>query len=253
MLHVDEPLERQARFDRNLCTLRKSHIIYIVFDLFHQIGFGEVAGDFVADNETVLAHIQACDFGHGSIFVEDVDRLEVVCLAEHVVILVVGRSDFQTAGAEINLHISVLDNGNFAVDKRHNHFFAFEPGVFGVFRVYAHSSVAHDGLRAGGGYHCIQATVVVYVHHIPLFSGFGNVERRILTAGREIIAQVVEFRLLLLEVHFVIRDGCAVNRVPVDHAEAAVNQPLFVKVAENLCDRFRTQRIHCESGAVPVA
>ena len=92
MLHVDEPLERQARFDRNLCTLRKSHIIYIVFDLFHQIGSGEVAGDFVADNETVLAHIQACDFGHGSIFVEDVDRLEVVCLAEHVVILVVGRS-----------------------------------------------------------------------------------------------------------------------------------------------------------------
>ncbi len=92
-------------------------------------------------------------------------------LAEHVVILVMRRCDFQTACTEINLDIAVFYDRNHTAHQRHDHLLALEPGVLGILGVDTHRSVPHDGLGAGGGHHCILAAILVDMHDIaPLLA-----------------------------------------------------------------------------------
>ena len=69
----------------------------------------------------------------------------------------------------------------------------------------------------------------------------------------DIISKVIELALLLLVEDLVIADGGAVGGVPVDHAQAAVNQALVVKVDKHLGDGAAALLVHGEGGAVPVA
>ena len=53
--------------------------------------------------------------------------------------------------------------------------------------------------------------------------------------------------------HFLVGERRLPLGVPVDHAQAAVNQPLLIEVAEHADDRARAGLVHGERGAVPVA
>ncbi len=68
-----------------------------------------------------------------------------------------------------------------------------------------------------------------------------------------LVAQVVKFAVLFLVNYFLVGQSRLCLRVPVDHTNAAVNQPLVVKVAENLDNALRALFVHSESGTVPVA
>ena len=100
MFHTDEPLERQTRLDRHLSTLGKTDVVHIVFDLLHQSGGFKILGYLAADVETVHTDIHAGYFCDSAVFIEDVDYFKIVCLTEHIVVLIVRRCHFQTAGAE---------------------------------------------------------------------------------------------------------------------------------------------------------
>ena len=231
VLHVDKPLEREARLDGDFRALGGADLVGVVLDFLEESGGLEVLGDFNAAVEAVHADVHSRGLGHGAVLVEDVDGLEVVGLAEHVVVLVVCGSDLQTARAEVDFNVAVLDYGHHAADKGHDYTFALEPCVLGVLGVDAHGGVAHDGLGTGRGDHGIASFGVV-----------GHV-----------VAQVVELALLLDEEHLVVADGRAVRGVPVDHAEAAVDEALVVKVAEHLCHGLGALGVHGEGRAVPVA
>ncbi|GFI06375.1 hypothetical protein IMSAGC006_01118 [Muribaculaceae bacterium] len=114
MLHVDEPLLRQARLNCHLGAFAVADFVVVVFNLFHQAGCGEVVGYFLAYVKSVHAGVCAAVFVECAVFVEYVDRLQIVGLAEHVVVFVVGGSHFQAASAEIYLHIAVFDHGDLA-------------------------------------------------------------------------------------------------------------------------------------------
>ena len=248
VFHRNEPLGRQTRLDGDLGALREADLVVIVLDFLEHAGGSEVFGDALAHLETVEAGIGRAAFVDGAVFVEDVDGLEVVLLAEHIVVLVVGGSHFETAGAEVNLDIAVLDDGNLAADEGHDDALAFEPLVLGVFGVDAHRRVAHDGLGACRGDDCIAASLGVAVDDFLLGAGLTGE----IVVG-EVVAQIVELRFLIDEEDLVVADGRAVGGVPVDHAQAAVDISFVVEVAEDLDDALRTAFVHGEGRAVPVA
>ena len=247
MLHAYEPLKRQTRFYGNFGAFRQTDIVGIVFFLFKQTGFAEVVDNGLAAVEAVHADIHACDRCYSGVFVEDIDGLEIVLLAQHVVVLVVRRSHFETAGTEFDFHIPVFDYRNDAVHQRNNHLAPLEPCVFEILGIDAHRCVAHNGLGTGGGDNGIVAAVVVGMHN----GAFGGLERcRFLC---QIIAEIVEFRLFFHEEYLVVADCGAVDGIPVHHAQVAVDKTFVEKVDKDAVDSVGALFVHSECGAVPVA
>ena len=206
MLHVYEPLQRQTGLDSHFGALGEAHVVGVVLDFFEQPGSGQVLGDGLAAVKAVHADVHSGTFGDGGIVVENVNGLEIVLLAEHVVVLVMRGGYLEAACAELDVDIAVFDNGNHAAHQRHDYFLALEPLVFGILGVYAHGRVAHDGLGTGG---CD--------HRIPTLGIIGH-----------IIFKVVELGLLGFEEYLVVADGRKVFGVPVDHAQTTVNQSFLI-------------------------
>ena len=248
VIHLDKPLHRQARLDSDLGALAHTHIVGIVLNALHQSGGLEVLGDSLATVEAVHAHIHTGTLGDCGIVIEDVNNLEVVSLAEHIIVLVMSRSDLEATGTELDVDITVLDNGNYAIYQGHDYLATAEPAILGVLGIDTHGGIAHDCLGTSGGDHGIVATLVVDVHHLAL----GRSTGRGLAVGK-IIAQVIELGLLLLKEHLVVADSSEVLGVPIDHAQSAVNQALVIEVAEHLGDAEIALIVHGECGAVPVA
>ena len=146
-------------------AFRATDLVDIVFNLLHESGFDEVGSDLLTHVKSVHADIHACSFVDSSVTVEDVDSLEVVFLAEHVVVLVVSRSDLEATCAEFDFYVAVFDDRDYTTDKRHNHLLALKPLVLRVFRVDTHSCVAHDGLRTSRSNYCVTATLLIAVDY----------------------------------------------------------------------------------------
>ena len=248
MFHLQEPLHGKLRFDGYVGTFREAYLIGIGFHLFQQSCGIEVFFYLGTYIETVHTYIHAGSFAQSTVVVEDIDGLQVVFFTQHVVVYVVSRSDFQTSCTEFDVNIIVFDDRNYAVYQRYNDLFAFQPMVLRVVRVDTHGGIAHDGFRTCGSYYGIAASLFITVYHFAFCSGFtahivvGNV-----------IAQVIQFTVFFLIDHFLVRKGSQGFRVPVDHTNAAVDEPLVVQVDEYLDDTGATFLVHGESGAVPVA
>ena len=228
-VHLDEPLHREFRLDDYVGTLRETYLVVIVLDLLEQPGSLQVFGNLLAHVEAVHADIEAAGLADGTVVVEDVDGGEVVFLAQHIVVYVVSRSHFQTAGTELDVYVVVHDDGHGPVDQRHDYLLAFEVGVAGVVGVYAHGRIAQNGFGTGGGYDDI------------------------LVFTLDIVTQVVELAVLLLVDNLFVGEGGEGLGVPVDHAHAAVDEPLVVEVDKYLQHALGANLVHGEGGAVPVA
>ncbi len=181
--------------------------------------------------EAVHPDVHTGYFGNRTVLVENVNGVEVMGFAKHVVILVVGRGDFQATCTEIDFNIAVLNDWYLAANEGHDYLFPLEPRVFRVLGVYAHGGIAHDSFGAGRRHNSV--------------TPFG-------IAGY-LVAQIVELRLLFNEVHLVVRNGGAVLGIPVDHSQSAVNQPFVIEVAKHLHHSFGAGFVHRESSALPVA
>ncbi len=248
VLHVDKPLQRQTRLDGSLGALAQADIVGIVFDALEQAGLGEILGDGLAALKAIHAHIHAGSLGDGGVVVEYVDGLEMVILAQHVVVFVVGWGHLEATRTKLDVDVAVFDHRHHAAHQRHHHAVALEPLVFGVLGVDTHGRVAHDGLGACGGYQSVAAAVGIAVYHLALGAGLaGHV-----VVG-QIVPQIVELALLGLKEYLVVADGGEIDGVPVDHAQAAVDEALVVKVAEYLYHALRAGGVHGEGRAVPVA
>ena len=172
MLHLEEPLQREARLNSRVgIALRIPHLVGVVLHLFHKACCLEVFGNLLAAGKAVHANIERRLLGNGAIVVENVDGLQVVSLAEIVVIDIVGRGHLQTACTKLNIDIAVLDNLHLTTHEGHNDMMSAEPLVLGVFGVDAHGRVTHDGLGTRGGNHSI-VTLFVAVDDIAF--GFQN-------------------------------------------------------------------------------
>ena len=68
-----------------------------------------------------------------------------------------------------------------------------------------------------------------------------------------IVAQVVQLAVALLVDDLLVADGGESLGVPVDHADAAVDEAFVVEVVEYADDALVADGVHGEGGAVPVA
>ena len=230
LLHREEPLHRELGLDGHARALRIADVVRILLGLFEQAGRIEVLLDLAAYVEAVLSHVHAHLVVHRAVVVEDVDDLEVVLLAQHVVVYVMGRGDLQRAGSELDVDIFVADDRNRAADQRHDDAgVGRQRGVTRVIGVDAERRIAQNGLGTRRG------------HDDVLLRTF------------DFVAQVVELAVRLLEDHLLVRESRFCGGVPVDHPHAAVDFPLLVEVAEDADDAFGAGLVHREAGALPVA
>ncbi len=112
VLHLQEPLHGELRLDGHIGAFAATYLINIGFHLLQQTGGSEVFLYLLAHVETIHADIETGCFAKGSVIVEDIDRGQIILLAQHVVVHIVGGGDLQTACTEFDVHIVVLDDGN---------------------------------------------------------------------------------------------------------------------------------------------
>ena len=251
VLHGEEPLLAEARlYGRVLVALGVPHLVVVVLHLLHQAGLLQVGGNLFAHLHAIHAYIEACCLRNGAVRIEDVDGLQVVGLTEGVVVHVVGGSHLQATGTELHIHIAVFDDGDDATYQGYHHLMATQPLVLGVLGVDAHGRIAHDGFGTCGGHHGIVATVSILMEHLALLA------RRLygvdISVGH-VVAQVEEVALLVAVDDLLGREHGLCLGVPVDHAQATVDESFLVEVNEHLQHALATLLVHGESRAVPVA
>ena len=248
VLHLQEPLCRELRLDRHIGTLGEAHLVVIVLDLLHQSGIGQIDGNLLAHVHTVLTDIESGSLRDGTVIVEDVDGLQMMLQSEHVVIDVVSRGDFQTAGTKLYVDISVLNHRNDTVDQWHDDVLALEPCVFHVLGVDAHGRVAHDGLGTCSSHDSVVAFLVL-MHDVALVLALN----RSLVLGSNIVFEIIELRVLVLVDHLLVGQCSLGFRIPVDHAHATIDVALAIEVDKDLDDALGACLVHGESRTVPVA
>ena len=230
-LHLHEPLRRQVRLHDGVAAVAVLHLLWMIFDLAHKVERLQILDDFFARFETVEAAV-----GGGRVvidraaFSENVDRRQIVALADQIIDLVVRGRHLQAAGTEAQLQRVVGHDRNLAAHQRQHQNFAHELRVALVVGMHGHAGVAEHRFGARGG-HGHEAGAVF-----------------------ERVAQFVDLAFHVLGFGFVVAERRAAARAPVDEVLlAAVHQAVFVQFHEGVAYRFGQAFIHGEARARPVA
>ena len=115
-----------------------------------------------------------------TVIVEDVDRLQLVLLAEHIVIDIVSRGYLEASCTELYIYIFVLDHGDSTPYEGDDEALASEEVVALILGVDTHSGIPHDGL------------------------GTSRSHDDIAVLSLDVVAQVIELALLLLIDDFLV-------------------------------------------------
>ena len=153
-------------------------------------------------------------------------------LTQHVVVGVVGRGHLQTARTELDVYITVLDDGNDAVHQRYDDLVALEPLVLRVLGVDTHGGITHDGLWTGGSHHSVVAFLVL-VDYIAFGLKLFNIQCSIFNISY-VVLQVEQMTLLLFIDHLLGGEGGEGFRIPVHHAQSTIDEALVIEVDEDL-------------------
>ncbi len=167
---TDVPLVREPGFNHRAGTVTAGHLEGVGFDFLQQAQGLEGGHNGLARFEAFHARIlSGCPLpvlgsvpGKGEyrefaqnvrVAVENIDQRQVVALADFVVVEVVRRGDFHTAGTEFRVHVIVGNDGDQAVGERQADLFADQMLVARILRVYRNGTVAQNGFRARSGHH----------------------------------------------------------------------------------------------------
>ena len=154
-----------------------------------------------------------------------------MCLTQDIVVNVVCGRHLQASSTKLYVYISVFNNRYHAVYQWHHHLMSAQPLVFGVFRVNAHGGIAHDGFGSSGGHHGIVSSVGILVQHLAI----GACGHHGVSVGiGHIVAQVKQVAFLFTINHLLGREHGLCLRVPVYHAQSAVDKAFFVEVDKHL-------------------
>ena len=161
------PLVGQPRLNDGARAVALRYFQSVVVDADQQAGFIKVGNDLLARLEAVQARVfgwqgtvdgliqraikveHLCGRQNGCVFVEDVQQRQVVALADFVVVEIVSRGDFHTAGAEFRVAVVVRDDRDAAANQRQLNEFADQGFIAFVFWVYRDSSVTEHGFWTG--------------------------------------------------------------------------------------------------------
>ncbi len=138
------------------------------------------------------------------------------------------RRYFQTTRTEIHRYIFVFNNRYRTVDQRNQHLLSFQVFVAFIVRVNANRTISHNGFWPCGG------------------------NRHKLTAAFNCVVDVIQLRVDIFVVHLIVRHSCFSCRVPVHHAQPAVDVPFFIQVNEYVNHGIRHGRIHRKLRPFPI-
>ena len=229
LFHGDEPLHGEARLDDGAGALGAAHLVGVVLHLDQVASRVECSCEGLAGLEPVLSLEFSADRVDRAVGVEHVDDLEVVLLAEFVVVRVVGGGHLEATRSELAVDVLVEDDRDAPAGDGDDGPLAVEVGVAFVLRMDADGRVGEDGLRSGRG------------DGEPVVRAF------------DLVAHVVELGLLLGVEDLLVGDGCEGLGVPIDHAQAAVDVAFGVQVEEGVDDAAGIVLVQREVGPLPVA
>ena len=132
LVHVrvfQKPLLAQARFDRHISSFTVADVVLIRLLLLERAEFLQFFRCDLARLKPVETdQVRAGQRVHGRVGVHDVDGRQVVAQADLEVGLVVSGRHLENAGAELEVHALITDDGNQLLVARPNPHLLFERG-----------------------------------------------------------------------------------------------------------------------------
>ena len=228
--HADPPLQRQAGFHHRSGAFGRSNRRGVLFHLGQQaLGF-QIRRHLFPGGKPVHAGVLQPVRAERAVFVQYVQGFQAVLLANGKVVPVVCRGHFEATGTKVQRHVLVGNDGNEPTAHGNPHPFAVQRQIPLVLGVYGNGHVAHKRFRPGGSHRQV---------------GSGSI--------LQFVPNVVQFGLDVLVDHFFVGQRRLGLGVPMDHAQPAVDVPLFVQVYKYLVNAFGTRLVHGKGRAVPVA
>ena len=230
LLHRQEPLHRQLRLDGHTRTLRETYVVGICLGLLQQISRSQILFDLLTNHKAIHTYVHTHLVVHRTVVVEDIDSLQAILLAQHIVVHVVRRRYLQCTRTELDIDIRIADHGDRTTHQRHNHTcVGGQPVVALVVGIDAESRIAQDGLGAGRSHD----------------------DRAIRSLN--LITQVVELAVRLLVDHLLVRQRGLCRGVPIDHTNTAIDLTLVVEIDKHLDHTLGARIVHREAGTIPIA
>ena len=223
-------MQGEARLHHGVGAFGVADAGAVVFQFDEVAAVFEQFFDVLAGGEPVLADEDLRLFVEFATGGEDVHDGQMVALPDFVVVGVVGGGDFEGAGAELPVHVSVGDDGDGLVDDGDECLFADEVLEAAVAGVDGDGGVGHDGFGALCGDD----------------DAFGGVVF-------QRVAEVKELGVFVFVDDFFVGKHRLRFGVPVGHAQAAVDFSFFIKVNEDVEHGLRQAGFHGEAGALPIA
>ena len=77
------------------------------------------------DIESVHTDIHSGSIAYRTVIVKNIDTRQIILFAQHIVVDIMCRSDFQTTRTEFDIDIIIFDDGNYPVYQRNNNLLSF--------------------------------------------------------------------------------------------------------------------------------
>ncbi len=107
--HLDKPLQRQIGLYHSIAPVAMADRVLILFLLFQQALIGQASHNLLAAFQPVQSLVFPGVLVHLAVRSQDIDEFQVMLLAHHKVIGVVGRRYLDRARAEILFHYLIGD------------------------------------------------------------------------------------------------------------------------------------------------
>ena len=228
---TQKPLLAQSRFDRDAGSFAEADCILIRLFLSQQTSLGQQLRRLLPRLEA----IQSVELRHGrtidpTIRMQHIEHRQSVTLADLEVHFVVCRRHLQNAGPKFRIDRFIANDRELRARQRAPDMFSDQIAIARVVRRDGNGNVGHDRLRPGGG-------------------DFEKASRFL----DQFVAHIIENALLFRRDHFLIRERGLRRRIPVDHAPSPIDQPLRVKIDENLTHRAHVLRVKGVAQPRPIA
>ena len=160
---------------------------------------------------------------------QDIDDRQIVTLTDFEIEFVVRRRDFQHAGAEFRIDRLIGDDRNLRAIKRSPDLFSDKASETLVVWVHCDADVGHDCFRTRR-------------------RDFDEAPRLV----DDFVAHVIQSSFLRFRDDFLVGERGLRGRVPIDHALAAIDQSVVVKIDENFVHGARVFFIEGVALARPI-
>ena len=220
--HLDEPLLGEARFNNRIAPIAVSDRMRMRINLHEQPERFQIGNDLLTTGETIHARILASLDIHVSFARHHIQHGQVVALRHLEVIGVMRRRDLHNTGTERAVHIIIRNHRDLAVHQGEHHGLADQGLIAFVSRIDRDCGIAQHGLGT-----CRRN------------NHFASTGYRV-TDMPQVADRIHVFALF-------IRERGMAARTPVHNIVSAINQPFFVKTAEDFGDGLAQPLIHGEA------